>query len=136
MSTPTIGKQLNKLFEEVYLLIEDVTKTLDYKNENTKYIENEIYKFMDTVKIECEWDMDDDEREFIGDLYFEAGHNGVDAVYYPFDNNQTDIKNILFTVNELLEIWDDCLECVTEYSENEEHIKYAQELIEQINKYI
>jgi len=135
-TTITIGKQLNQLFEEVYNLFDEAIMIPEYLNLDNKIIENQIIKFMDTVKVESEWDMNEEDRKGFGTLYFESGHNGVNAIYYPFDNNETDIKNILFTVNKLLEVWEDSLDIIINFSNNEEHVKQAENLIEQINKYI
>jgi hypothetical protein len=146
MNNLTIGRQLNNLFEEIYILFDEaiITQNQYIKPNILATCNNEIVRFMETITIRSEWNLTDEERNGHRDLYFEHGrndcntvhypfnseyaHNGCDAVYYPFNNNETNIDNILFKANDLFYIWDDILECIIDYSDNQEHVNHANQL--------
>ena len=130
MDTTTIYTQLNNIFEELYCLFQK--SIIDEPEYITRpEIERYIIEFMDTVEIQCEWDMTDDERNELDGKYFEAGHNGVDAVFYPFDSNCEELNPI--NIQDILSIWENTLTCIQSYSENNEFINKANELEERIN---
>ncbi len=130
MESTTIYKQLNNIFEELYSLFhKSIIDVSEYISKPE--IERYIIEFMDTVEIQCEWDMTEDERNELDGKYFEAGHNGVDAVFYPFDSNCKEINPI--NIQDVLNIWENTLICIQSYSENNEFIDKANELEERIN---
>ncbi len=130
MEVTTIYKQLNNIFEELYCLFHKSIIDVPEYITNPE-IERYIIQFMDTVEIQCEWDMTDDERNELDGKYFEAGHNGVDAVFYPFDSNCKEINPI--NIQDVLNIWENTLICIQSYSENNEFIDKANKLEERIN---
>ncbi len=130
MDATIIYKQLNNIFEELYYLFQkSIIDVPEYTNRPE--IQRYIIEFMDTVEIQCEWDMTDDERNELDGKYFEAGHNGVDAVFYPFDSNCEELNPI--NIQDVLSIWENTLTCIQSYSENNEFIDKANELEERIN---
>jgi hypothetical protein len=130
MDATIIYKQLNNIFEELYYLFQkSIIDVPEYTNRPE--IQRYIIEFMDTVEIQCEWDMTDDERNELDGKYFEAGHNGVDAVFYPFDSNCEELNPI--NIQDILSIWENTLTCIQSYSENNEFIDKANELEERIN---
>ena len=130
MDATIIYKQLNNIFEELYYLFQkSIIDVPEYINRPE--IQRYIIEFMDTVEIQCEWDMTDDERNELDGKYFEAGHNGVDAVFYPFDSNCEELNPI--NIQDVLSIWENTLTCIQSYSENNEFIDKANELEERIN---
>lgn len=130
MEATNIYKQLNNIFEELYSLFhKSIIDVPEYIRKPE--IERYIIEFMDTVEIQCEWDMTDDERNELDGKYFEAGHNGVDAVFYPFDSNRKEINPI--NIQDVLSIWENTLICIQSYSENNEYIDKANKLEERIN---
>ena len=130
MDATIIYKQLNNIFEELYYLFQkSIIDVPEYTNRPE--IQRYIIEFMDTIEIQCEWDMTEDERNELDGKYFEAGHNGVDAVFYPFDSNCEELNPI--NIQDVLSIWENTLTCVQSYSENNEFIDKANELEERIN---
>ncbi len=130
MDATIIYKKLNNIFEELYYLFQkSIIDVPEYTNRPE--IQRYIIEFMDTVGIQCEWDMTDDERNELDGKYFEAGHNGVDAVFYPFDSNCEELNPI--NIQDILSIWENTLTCIQSYSENNEFIDKANELEERIN---
>ncbi len=130
MEATNIYKQLNNIFEELYSLFhKSIIDVPEYIRKPE--IERYIIEFMDTVEIQCEWDMTDDERNELDGKYFEAGHNGVDAVFYPFDSNCKEINPI--NIQDVLNIWENTLICIQSYSENNEFIDKANELEKRID---
>lgn len=126
----TITNQLNDIFEEVYHLFnESIISVPEYLNRPE--IERCVIEFMDAINIECEWDMTDEEREQKYGKYFEAGHNGVDAVFYPFDPNDSNtnfikISNFENTITNAII----CIQC---YCKDNEFLEKADLLEERIN---
>lgn len=151
MTTLTIGRQLNNLFEEIYILFDEtiITKNQYIKPNILASCNNEIMRFMDSITIRSEWNLTDEERNGHQELYFEHGrndcntvhypfnseygHNGCDVIYYPFNNNETNIDNILLKANDLFNIWDDILECIIESGENPESVNKAKQLKHKLN---
>ncbi len=130
MDATIIYKQLNNIFEELYYLFQkSIIDVPEYTNRPE--IQRYIIEFMDTIEIQCEWDMTEDERNELDGKYFEAGHNGVDAVFYPFDSNCEELNPI--NIQDVLSIWENTLTCIQSYSENNEFIDKANELEERIN---
>ena len=130
MSSITIGKEINKFFEQVYHLFEDSIMIPEYLNLDDQYIQDTIIKFMDSCKIEGEWDMTDEDREGFGTVYFEAGYHDSNAVYYPFEDTN-DINKFAF--NELSDVWESALECIVEKCDNEEQVNEAENLLKQLD---
>ena len=129
----TIHKQLNDIFEEVYHLFNDsimVSENLTLNDNDNRKIERFKYEFMDKIEIQSEWDMTDEEREELNGKYFEAGHNGVDAVFYPFSlddkPNPTKIQNTLH-------VWENALTYIIIYCKDKEFTQKAHELDERID---
>ena len=132
----TIHKQLNDIFEEVYHLFNDsimVSEKLSLNDNDNRKIESFKYEFMDKIKIQSEWNMDDDERDKLNGKYFEAGHNGVDAVFYPFslddEPNPTKIQNTLH-------VWENALTYIIIYCKDKEFTQKAHELDERIDNLV
>lgn len=130
MSSITIGKEINKFFEQVYHLFEDSIMIPEYLNLDDQYIQDTIIKFMDSCKIEGEWDMTDEDRVGFGIVYFEAGYHDSNAVYYPFEDTN-DINK--FEFNELSDVWESALECIVEKCDNEEQVNEAENLLKQLD---
>ena len=57
----TINKQLNDIFEDVYHLFNESIMVPEYLNKPG--IERCVIEFMDTIDIQSEWDMTDEERD-------------------------------------------------------------------------
>ena len=130
MDATIIYKQLNNIFEELYYLFQkSIIDVPEYTNRPE--IERQVIEFMDTIEMQCEWDMTEDERNELDGKYFEAGHNGVDAVFYPFDSKYEELNPI--NIQDVLNIWENTLTCIQSYSENNEFIDKANELEERIN---
>lgn len=130
MSSITIGKEINKFFEQVYHLFEDSIMIPEYLNLDDQYIQDTIIKFMDSCKIEGEWDMTDEDREGFGTVYFEAGYHDSNAVYYPFEDTNEINK---FAFNELSGVWESALECIVEKCDNDEQVNEAENLLKQLD---
>lgn len=129
MEATTIYKTLNDIFEELYHLFDETIANPEYVN-NSYEVEKCIVAFTNDIRIECEWDMTDDEREEAGLLYFEAGHNDVDAVYYPFDTTKTEID--LVNIKRSLKIWKNTLASIKYYSTDNKFIEKANEIEKRI----
>lgn len=130
MEATTVYKQLNNIFEELYYLFDESIMNTEYMNNPA--IQRHIIEFMDNIRIECEWDMTDVEREGLNEIYFEFGHNGVDAVHYPFNSNCGEINPI--DIQNVLGVWENTLICIQSYCKNEKYINKAIELEERINQ--
>ena len=102
----------------------------EYLNLDDQYIQDTIIKFMDSCKIEGEWDMTDEDRVGFGIVYFEAGYHDSNAVYYPFEDTN-DINK--FEFNELSDVWESALECIVEKCDNEEQVNEAENLLKQLD---
>ena len=126
----TIGKQINNIFEQVYNLFEEsiIPKYLNIENQ---IIQNTIYDFMNSVKIESEWDMTDEDREGLNKVYFESGYHDSDAVYYPFEDTN-DIG--IFKFNTLSSDWELALECIIDECDDEEDVNTAKDLLNQLKE--
>jgi hypothetical protein len=129
MEATTIYKTLNDIFEELYHLFDKTISNPEYTN-NSYESENCIAAFTHNLTIVCEWDLTDEEREGSGVLYFEAGRNDVDAVYYPFDLTKTEID--LDNINRTLKIWKNTLECIKYYSTDNKFIEKANDIEQRI----
>ncbi len=128
MEATTIYKQLNNVFEELYYLFDESIMNSELMNNPS--LQKDIVEFMDNIRIESEWNMEDDEREEFEGMYFEAGHNDVDAVYYPFDPTKTEID--LVNIKRTLKIWQNTLECIKYYSIDNKFIEQANDLEQRI----
>jgi len=128
MEATTLYKNLNDIFEELYYLFDETNANPEYMSK--PYVEDCVIKFTDTIRIDCEWEMTDEEREGSGKTYFEAGHNDVDAVYYPFDPTKTEID--LVNIKRTLKIWQNTLECIKYYSIDNKFIEQANDLEQRI----
>lgn len=126
----TTGKQLNNLFEKIYVLFENTIISSTYLTSD-QYVQNTIIEFMDLVEIKSEWELDDAEREGFGKIYFESGYHDSNAVYYPFEDTN-DIG--IFKYSTLSDVWESALECIIEYCDEEEHIDTAKDLMRQLNE--
>ncbi len=129
----TIHKQLNDIFEEVYHLFNNsimISENLSLNDNDNRKIERFKYEFMDKIEIKSEWDMTDKEREELNGKYFEAGHNGVDAVFYPFslDEEPDPIK-----IQNTLHVWENALTYIIIYCKDKEFTQKAHELDERID---
>ncbi len=130
----TINKQLNDIFEEVYHLFNDSIMvpenlSLNY-NDNIK-IEQFKYEFMEKIKIKSEWNMTDEEREELNGKYFEAGHNGVDAVFYPFNAKKSSSDPI--KIQNTISVWENALIYIQCYCKDKELVEKANALEEKLN---
>ena len=126
----TTGKQLNKLFENIYNLFqESVMSSTHLMDEQDT--QDTIITFMDSVNIKSEWEMSENEREGFGKVYFETGYHDSDVVYYPFEDTN-DIG--IFKFSNLEDIWEKVLECVIEKCDDDEHVNLATELLNQLGK--
>jgi len=129
MEATTIYKKLNDIFEELYRLFDETISNPEYMS-NKPDVENCVIQFTDAIRIDCEWDMTDEERDGSGTIYFESGHNDVNAVYYPFDSTKTDID--LVSIQHTLNIWKKTLECIQHNSKRHKHFEKAVELNQKI----
>lgn len=129
MEATTIHKNLNDIFEEVYHLFDETIANPEYVSYNHN-IDICILAFTRNLTILCEWDLTDEEREGSGVLYFEAGRNDVDAVYYPFDLTKTEID--LVNIKITLKTWRNTLECIKSYSTDNKYIEQANKLQQKI----
>jgi hypothetical protein len=128
MEATTLYKNLNDIFEELYHLFDETIANPEYMSNS--YVEDCVIKFTESIRIDCEWDMTDEEREGSGKTYFEAGHNDVDAVYYPFDPTKTEID--LVNIKRTLKIWKNYLECIKYYSTDNKFIEQSNDLEQRI----
>jgi hypothetical protein len=131
--SPTINKQLNDIFEELYNLFNDsiiVSRVLTLNDNVNRDIERHINEFMDNVNCKSEWNLTDEERKGLNLTYFEEGHNGVNAVYYPFslDKELSPIK-----IQNTIHVWEKAIICIQVYSKNDEFIEKANELEKRID---
>jgi hypothetical protein len=129
MEATTIYKQLNNVFEELYYLFDKSIMNSELMNNPS--LQKDIIEFMDNIRIESEWNMTDEEHEESKGLYFETGHNGVNAVYYPFDSKCKKLNPI--NIQNVLGVWENTLICIQSYCKNEKFINEAIELEERIN---
>jgi hypothetical protein len=130
MEATTIYKQLNNVFEELYYLFDESIMNSELMNNPS--LQKDIVEFMDNIRIESEWNMEDEEREEFEGMYFEAGHNDVDAVFYPFDSNSEEIDPI--NIQNVLGVWENTLICIQSYCKNKKYINKAIELEERLGK--
>lgn len=129
MDSTSIHKNLNEIFEELYHLFNETIANPEYMI-NNQNIENCVIQFTDTIRVDCEWDMTVEERQELWDKYFESGHNGVNAVFYPFDSNSTEIDPN--KINETLTVWRKTLDCIRDYSNRRKYYEKAIELKKKI----
>ena len=130
MEATNLYKNLNNIFEDLYHLYDETIANVDYMATNNTYIENCVIQFTDSFRVECEWDMTDDERQECGEIYFEAGHNDVDAVYYPFDSKNNEIDSV--NIRQNLNIWRKLLECIKLFTKEKKYLNKVTELKEKI----
>ena len=130
MEATTIYKQLNNIFEELYYLFDK--SIMNSELINNQSLQKDIVGFMDTIRIESEWNMEDEEHEEFEGMYFEAGHNDVDAVFYPFNPNCEEIDAI--KIQNVLGVWENTLICIQSYCKNNKYINKAIELEERLGK--
>ena len=130
MEATTIYKQLNNVFEELYYLFDESIMNSELMNNPS--LQKDIVEFMDNIRIESEWNMTDEEHDESKGLYFETGHNGVDAVFYPFDSNSEEIDPI--NIQNVLGVWENTLICIQSYCKNKKYINKAIELEERLDK--
>ncbi len=130
MEAITIYKQLNNIFEELYYLFDK--SIMNSELINNQSLQKDIVGFMDTIRIESEWNMEDEEHEEFEGMYFESGHNGVDAVFYPFNSNCEEIDAI--KIQNVLGVWENTLICIQSYCKNNKYINKAIELEERLDK--
>ena len=126
----TINKQLNDIFEDVYHLFNESIMVPEYLNKPG--IERCVIEFMDTIDIQSEWDMTDEERDINNGKYFEAGHNGVDAVFYPFNSNESNYDPI--KIQDTVNVWENAIICIQSYCKDNEFVEKADLLEERLNK--
>jgi hypothetical protein len=125
----TINKQLNDIFEDVYHLFNESIMVPEYLNNTV--IERCVFEFMNTIDIQSEWDMTDEERDINNVKYFEAGHNGVDAVFYPFNSNESKYNSI--KIQDAINVWENALISIQSYCKDNEFVEKANLLEERLN---
>ena len=125
----TINKQLNDIFEDVYHLFNDSIMVPEYLNKPE--IERCVFEFMDNIDIESEWNMTDEERSELQGKYFEPGHNDVDAVFYPFNEEDSNYNPIKIQDN--INLWENALISIQCYCKDKEIVEKADLLEEKIN---
>jgi hypothetical protein len=130
MEATTIYKELNNIFEELYYLFDE--SIMNSELINNQSLQKDIVGFMDTIRIESEWNMEDEEHEEFEEMYFESGHNGVDAVFYPFNPNCEEIDAI--EIQNVLGVWENILICIQSYCKKNKYINKAIELEERLSK--
>jgi hypothetical protein len=125
----TINKQLNDIFEDVYHLFNDSIMVPEYLKKPE--IERCVFEFMEKIDIQSEWDMTDDERKELNGKYFEAGHNGVDAVFYPFNSEESNCNPI--KIQNTINVWENALISIQSYCKDKELVEKANALEERID---
>ncbi len=130
----TIGQQLNTLFKQVYNLYSD---TIIFSNKIVKNscLEREVYTFVKTIKIKI--DLNNIENTELDKLYFKYDYF---TICYPFNNNLNNINskillnNKIFTIFDILNYWNELLQSIIIYSEDEDICK-AKNIKKNINKF-
>ena len=125
----TINKQLNDIFEDVYHLFNNSIMIPEYLNRPE--IKRCVFEFMDKIDIQTEWNMTDEERDINNGKYFEAGHNGVDAVFYPF--NAEDLNCNPIKIQDTISVWENALISIQCYCKDKKFVEKADLLEEKIN---
>jgi hypothetical protein len=124
----TINKQLNDIFEDVYHLFNDSIMVPEYLKKPE--IERCVFEFMEKINIQSEWNMTDEEREELNGKYFEAGHNDVDAVFYPFNAEE---KPNPIKIQNTINVWENALISIQSYCKDKELVEKANALEERID---
>jgi hypothetical protein len=86
------SKLLNEIFEEIYVLMENILQNSDYYD----FIAFEVENFTNNIRTEDPDELDED-ADF--ESYFEAGYHGSTIVFYPF-NHAEDLPSKTFVLEE------------------------------------
>jgi hypothetical protein len=106
--TESIAETLNEIFEETYLLLDDILENPIYCHDDFDDFKEAMINFMDNVRTRDAWVKDDDEEDD-DESYFEAGYHDSTAVFYPFKNDELIEKS---TVLEETMNWINLLEAI------------------------